>query len=279
MSKVHQIVIDKIIKKLEEGVIPWHCPWEYGLPKNLVSKKSYSGINLILLGMLPFQYPLYLTRNQVYKRDGSIKHGERSNLIVYYKPFNKRVEKIDEVTHERYFENEKKFILRYYSVYNIEQTSLPIPEFKKHDKIEACEKIIDSMPLKPIIIHKYQKAYYSPTKDMVNIPSYESFKEPELYYNTLFHELIHSTGHQTRLDRDSISKEHAFGDTVYSKEELIAELGSAFLCANAGISAQTLNDSSAYLNGWLNVLRKRPQYLFSCSSKAKKASDFILHEG
>jgi antirestriction protein ArdC len=134
------------------------------------------------------------------------------------------------------------------------------------------------MPSKPMIIHKYKKAYYSPIKDMVNIPTYDSFKETELYYNTLFHELIHSTGHQTRLNRDSISKAHAFGDAVYSKEELTAELGSAFLCANAGISTQTLNDSAAYLNGWLNILKKKPQYLFSCSSNAKKASDFILNE-
>jgi len=110
----------------------------------------------------------------------------------------------------------------------------------------------------------------------VNIPAISSFLNSELYYGTLFHELIHSTGHKSRLNRSTISEAHAFGDALYSEEELIAELGSAFLSAHSGISNKTLDDSSSYINGWLNVIKKKPDFIFKCSSKAKKAAEFIL---
>jgi antirestriction protein ArdC len=277
MNDVCQIVVNKIIDKLEQGVVPWRQPWTAGLPRNYETKRAYSGINVILLAMLEYSFPYFLTWNQLTKLNAKVKQGEKPHLVVYYKPYETDQEKFDEETGEVYNEKIKKYILRYYSLYNIEQTTLSLPETKEVDTIELCEDVVNNMQNEPEIVHKYLRAYYSPTRDLVNIPAIDSFQNSELYYGTLFHELIHSTGHKSRLNRSTITEAHAFGDALYSEEELIAELGSAFLSAHAGISNKTLDDSSSYINGWLNVIKKKPDFIFKCSTKAKRAAEFILN--
>jgi antirestriction protein ArdC len=277
MNDVCQIVVNKIIEKLEQGVIPWRQPWTAGFPRNYITKRAYSGINVILLGMLEYTHPYFLTWNQVTKLKAKVKFGEKPHIVVYYKSYDAKEEKFDEETGEAYNEKVKKYMLRYYSLYNIEQTTLPLPETKEVNPIELCEDVVNNMYNEPEIVHKYLRAYYSPARDLVNIPEISNFHNSELYYGTLFHELIHSTGHKSRLNRSTITEAHAFGDALYSEEELIAELGAAFLSAHAGISNKTLDDSSSYINGWLNVIKKKPDFIFKCSTKAKRAAEFILN--
>jgi antirestriction protein ArdC len=277
MNKVYTIVLNKIIKKLESGVVPWHCTWLNGIPKNYVSKRPYSGLNLILLGMLEYRFPYFITRNQVKELNATVNTDQNPHLVVFFKPFEREVEVINPKTGEISKELKTRYVLRYYNVYNIQQTNLKLPEIKEYNEIDNCEKVVHEMPKRPLIIHKYQSAYYSPEKDIVNMPLYGSFRSPELYYVTLFHELIHSTGHKKRLGRCNLKKGHSFGDKVYSHEELIAELGAAFLSAHTGISNQTLEDSSSYISGWLNILKENPRFIFHCSTNAKKATEYILN--
>jgi len=255
MSDIYQIVLNQIIYKLESGVVPWRCPWSGGLPQNFVTNRAYSGLNVILLGMLEYNQPYFLTWNQIRKLGHRVKEEEKPHLVVYYKPTEVEEEETDPETGEVKIVKNTRYLMRYYRIYNIQQTSIPVPVKEEFNPIERCENVVEDMPSKPVILHKYLRAYYSPKQDMINMPDPEHFITAENYYSTLFHELIHSTGHKKRLNRRTIRVPHSFGDPIYSQEELIAEMGSAFLCAHTGISNQTIEDSSAYIKGWLSVLK------------------------
>jgi antirestriction protein ArdC len=123
----------------------------------------------------------------------------------------------------------------------------------------------------------HQQAFYNPLEDLINMPIKESFKSKEEYYSTLFHEMVHSTGHSSRLNRNEVSTTSAFGSDNYSKEELIAEMGSAFLCAQSGISVNTLANSAAYISFWLNKLKQDSRILFQAASQAQKAVDYMTN--
>ena len=278
MNKVYKIVTDRLIKMLEQGVVPWRCPWSGGIPMNFISKRPYSGINILLLGMLNYKYPYFLSRNQVTVLNEKIKSGEKSNLVIFYRAYRQKKKNKDEKSGNEETEIITKYVLRYYSVYNIDQTTIKVPQKAKFNPILACDQVVSKMPLKPMIISKHQKAYYSPVQDIVNMPEFNSFKDSESYYSTLFHELVHSTGHQSRLNRDTVTLSHAFGDSQYSEEELIAEIGAAFLSAHSGISNHTINNSAAYIEGWLNVIEKDSRFIFKCSKMAKEAMEFILKD-
>jgi antirestriction protein ArdC len=135
------------------------------------------------------------------------------------------------------------------------------------------------MPQPPAIQHGQSKAYYQPAADTVTMPARQLFPQPEHYYSVLFHELTHSTGHPSRLDRATLRDLLAFGDTNYSKEELVAEMGAAYLCGVAGISNETVNNSAAYIQGWLSKLRNDSRLLIQAAAQAQKAADFILGAG
>jgi len=161
-------------------------------------------------------------------------------------------------------------MLRYYNVFNLEQTEgIPIPE--------KAEQIIAGMPLKPDIYHGGNKACYSPSPDSIHLPSQHTFLYPEEYYCTAFHELIHSTGHTSRIGRKSILEPTYFGSHEYSKEELVAEMGAAFLCGYAGIEQKTIDNSAAYIQGWLKVLKKDMTLLVHAAAQAQKGADYILN--
>lgn len=168
--------------------------------------------------------------------------------------------------------------MKYHTVFNAEQCEkIPVPkdnliEFKP---IEECEKVINNMPKRPVIHEGRNRACYIPSKDVVEIPDREVFKTVEEYYSTLFHELVHSTGHISRLNRQSITESHAFGSETYSKEELIAEIGSSFVCGMTGISNQTLESNASYISNWLTRLRNDKKLIITASSHAQKACDFI----
>jgi len=276
-NKVYEIITETILKELENGSIPWHRPWVCGgAPKNLVSKKEYRGINVFLLGTQKYSSPYWLTFKQVNQLGGKVKKGEKSTIVVFWKPMEVEKEKEDG-------EIEMKTIpfLRYYRVFNVDQCEglkgkVPETEINPDfQPIEACEKTINGMPKKPTIRHQEPRAYYNTLGDYVNMPHRTTFEKEEFYYSVLFHELGHSTGHKTRLARKGFD-EGAFGTASYSKEELVAEMTAAFLCGYHKIEQQTIKNTAAYIKGWLKKLNDDPKMVVLAAAQAQKAADFIL---
>lgn len=273
---IYQHVTDKIIKLLEDNVVPWKKPWhDGGIPSNLITKRAYRGINLLLLALTGYKQNLFLSFKQVKDLGGSVKKDEKAHLVVFWKALPKKDEAEDEQK-----STSVKRVLRYYYVFNIEQcTGLPanlIPDITQpNDPISTCEGIVGGMPEKPEIRYMENIAYYHPEEDYINMPDIEYFIDSKAYYSTLFHELIHSTGHPKRLNRKEIAEPSAFGTDPYSIEELVAELGSCFLQSYTGI-VYNLTNSSAYIKGWLVKLKGDKRFVFQASSSAQKACDYIL---
>lgn len=273
---VYAIITDKIIEQLEHGTVPWRKPWyDGGIPTNLISQRPYRGINLMLLSMAGYEHNLFLTSKQLKEIGGSIKPEEKPHLVVYWN----YIEKGEENDEEK--EQKKRPMLRYYTVFNISQCeNIPpalIPAISRVVRPDAtCKLIVNGMPQRPRIQHKEQRAYYDPLKDYVNMPKQQSFESDDAYYATLFHELVHSTGHRSRLNRKDLIQMAEFGSEPYSHEELVAEIGSCYLQSHGGITEQ-LEQSAAYIKGWLEALRNDRKFIFSASTAAQKAVDYILN--
>lgn len=273
---VYELVTSRIIELLEKGVVPWQQPWtEAGLPQNLLTKKPYAGINVWILASLGYERNYFLTFKQVKDLGGSVKIGEKSCPVVFWKwsekedPTSKAPRKVS--------------MIRYYSVFNIEQcTDLPelkIPAFipKENNPIETCDAIVKAMPKPPKIQHIDMEAYYSPVFDYVNMPKISTFINSESYYGTLFHELIHSTGHQSRLNRKELVQTAEFGTVAYSMEELVAELGACYLKSFTGIVNDNFKNNASYIYNWLLRLKKDKRLIVLSAAKAQRAVDFILN--
>jgi antirestriction protein ArdC len=269
--------------------VPWRRPWSStGLPRNLISKKPYRGINYFLLSASKYVSPFWLTMKQANELGGSVRKGEESTIVTFWKIDDakhndaKETEELDakpkdEKTHRR-------FVLRFYRVWNLEQCELPqavldkLPriETHQHDPIEAVERIIAGMPNPPEIVRAGSRAYYSSITDRVTLPPRELFESAAEDAATTLHELAHSTGHERRLARQGIVEVAPFGSGVYSHEELVAELSAAFLCAEAGISNAVIHNQAAYIAGWLARLRQDRRLIVHAAAQAQKAADYIL---
>lgn len=270
MSKVYQIVTEKIIRKLEQGTVPWRQPWINAAAVNWRTQKPYRGINAFLLD--PGEYA---TWNQVIESGGKVKPAEAKNYAIVV--FWKWLEKKDEETQE----NEKIPFLRYYRVYEINKQCEGLQSKRQtetfdHDPIEEAEKIKGGYRQAPPILFAPGKAYYSPVKDIISIPELKDHYKAEEYYSTMFHEMVHSTGHPKRINRASITDIAAFGSEIYSKEELIAELGAAMLCAQARIDNSTIDNSASYIAGWLRKLKNDKKLIVQAAAQAQKAVDYLL---
>lgn len=276
----YEIVTEQILSQLENGTVPWRKPWRGSgwTPRNLISRKPYRGINVLILASRGFASPYWLTLNQANKLGGRIRKGEKSTAVVFWKQI--KVEDVDAVTGER----TKKSIplLRYYRVFNVEQTDgIVVPESYAPATVEPiieAEKIVGTMPARPVIQHGGDVACYSPRRDVVTMPPRASFDGGEHYYATLFHELGHSTGHASRLGRKGVDGETLapFGSPDYSHEELVAEITSAFLCSESGIGSVIIENSAAYIASWLKALRDDRRMVVIAAAQAQKAADFIL---
>src|ERR1051326_822081 len=284
MSDVYQIITERVIALLESGTVAWRKTWSRGdSPRNLVSKRPYRGINSLILGATSFASSYWLTFNQVQQLNGRVKKGAKSELVIFWKFFDGQKETDDAQSSDGRTSKRRPPMLRYYRVFNVEQTEglekhLPAPaEEKPFTPIEAAARIVEAMPQRPPIRPDEPSAYYAPARDFVNLPRPETFDTPENYYAVAFHELTHSTGHELRLNRAGVagSRLAPFGSADYSREELIAEMGSAFLCAEAGIES-TLSNSAAYLKGWLGALKGDARLIVTAASAAQRAADFIL---
>jgi antirestriction protein ArdC len=277
VKDVYSIVNDRIIELLQAGTVPWQKPWtDAGLPKNIISKRPYRGINLLLLNSMDYEDNLFLTWKQLKTINGSVKKGEKGHVVV----FTKMVEKQKENG-----QIEKKSFLRYYKVFNIHQCTdiptafLPAKREQQHEPLEECEAVVAKMSDPPKIEHKKRQAYYVPSEDLINMPKPSTFKNMVEYHGTLFHELIHSTGHQKRLNRKEIAENPAFGSEMYSLEELVAEMGSCYLKSYTGVPVEKMANSAAYINGWLEVLNGDARFVIKAASFSQKAVEYILRSG
>ena len=283
----YAIVTEKIVNLLEQGIVPWRRPWSAtGLPRNVVSKKPYRGINLFLLSATKYVSPFWLTMKQANELGGSVHKGEHSQIVVFWKvdQFPNADSESDSEEHEADEKTRRRFVLRYYRLFNLEQCEIPqavldkLPKIEthQHDPIEAAERIISGMPNPPEIQYAGSKAFYSPLTDRITLPPRELFAGAEELYATAFHELAHATGSPKRLNRDSIAEAAPFGSPVYSREELIAEMTAAYLCAEAGISPAVISNQAAYIQGWLAKLRGDMRMVVTAATQAQKAADYIL---
>jgi antirestriction protein ArdC len=283
---VYAIVTEKIINLLENGVVPWRRPWtSTGLPRNLITRKPYRGINYFLLSASKYVSPFWLTMRQANQLGGSIRKGEESTIVTFWKIDDAKPEETEDLDAEPKDEkNRRRFVLRFYRVWNLEQCDLPqavIDKLQKiethpHDPIEAVERIIADMPNPPEIVRAGSRAYYSPITDRITLPPRELFESAAEDAATTLHELSHSTGHEKRLGREGITEVAPFGSAVYSREELVAELSAAFLCAEAGISNAVIHNQAAYVVGWLARLRDDRRLIVQAAAQAQRAADYIL---
>ena len=279
MSKidVYELVTNRIISELEKGQIPWERPWT-GVKSgafNRVSKKSYSLLNQMLL---KYQGE-YATFNQWQQLGGKVRKGEKSEVVVFWKIIPK----------EETLENGEKIIrqipfLRYYNVFHLSQVEnvepLKIEALHEIEPIEAVEQILRDYISRESIGLEHtasNEAFYSPNRDLIHLPLMEQFSEIAEYYSTFAHESVHSTMTATRCNRPQ--QFASFGSENYSKEELIAEIGSATLLNMLGIETHhSFRNSAAYIQSWLQVLRNDVKFIVQASSQAERAVKYILGE-
>ncbi len=284
MSKVYDIVTSRIMELLEQGQIPWKKPWRSSSgPKNLISKKHYRGINSILLNCSPYSSPYWLTYKQASEKGGHIRKGEKATPVVFWKWLDaKESTSTEDIDNTDRSTPGKIPLLRYYNVFNLDQVegikTPPEEEVRNpFTPIESAEQIIQNMQKKPDIRCGGSRAYYSPHLDYVQLPPQETFHSPEEFYSTVFHELSHATGHQSRLSRKGVTETSYFGSHEYSQEELVAEFGASMLCGHAGIEQATIENSAAYIQGWLRVLKGDKKLCIIAAGQAQRAADYILN--
>jgi antirestriction protein ArdC len=263
---VYEMVTNQIIEKLEEGTIPWKKPWKNGGAVNWKTQKAYRGINTMLL-----QEGEYATFKQIKEAGGKVKKGSKSHLVVFWKWLEKE---------EEDGSIEKIPFLRYYRVFEI-NTQVDGLQSKReeqtfeHDPLEESEKVFKGYINCPTYSWERSGAWYKPGQDHINVPPIKDFKRIEEYYTTLFHEMIHSTGHKSRLNREGIVNLNGFGSESYSKEELVAEMGASMLAGISGISEMTIDNSAAYIQSWLNALKEDKTMVVKAAAQAQKAVDLI----
>ena len=270
-KKIYETITNKIIEKLEKGTVPWKKPFQDGdgTPVNWVTQKPYRGINTFLL-----DGGEYATYKQIKDNGGTVLKGEKGNQIVFWK--------LMDIEDKETQEDKKIPLLKTYTVFKIGVQTKGIEPKRKmveheHQSIEQAEEIYKNYMNGPDFTFKNDGAYYKPALDVVNVPPMKSFADVNAYYSTLYHEMVHSTGHKTRLDRAGVVKFNGFGTEQYSKEELVAELGASMLCGVAQIDNTILDNSASYIKSWLKALKDDQTLIISASQLAQKASDHILN--
>lgn len=278
MKDVYQEVTDRIIAQLEQGVIPWHKPWAGSSANLAISRetgKPYSLLNQLILGK-PGEY---LTFNQVQKAGGRIRKGEKASFVVFWK----WIEVDDELNEQK---KKKVPFLRYFNVFHIDQCEGVSPKHEQQmpehpaQPFAAADAIItDYLNRSGVkLVHEEgDRAVYRPSCDSVTLPLMEQFAEASEYYGTAFHELTHSTGHESRLNR--LAKCAFFGSEEYSKEELVAEIGAAALVNHVGLETESsFRNAAAYIQSWLKDLKNDKRLIVSAAGQAEKAVRLILGE-
>lgn len=290
-NEIYQRVTDIIIERLSHGKIPWKKPWGSSefLPKNYATNRPYNGFNALLLSFA-YEQPFYLTFHQVKELGGTVKKGSKSLPVIYYDRLYRMKETGAKISHDLAkalspADYNTIAYLKYYNVFNVSQIEgidfvLPEMPSNQHEVLDNCEQIIARMPNRPKLEHGGGQACYIPMMDKVQMPHKANFHKAEGYYQTFFHELVHSTGHASRLNRKEVVEPNKFGTVNYSKEELVAELGACFLMSKAdSLSEFEVENSTAYIQSWIKVLKDDPKFILEASGKASRAAEYILNEG
>lgn len=277
-------IVGAILGLLKKGVSPWHQPWSgFGhWPKNITGR-HYRGINAFFLALFAGNYenPTFLTFHQAHALGGNIRKGEHGWPVLLWKRVASR--RPDETENEEVDEDARcqfHLLLRGYTVFNVEQCEklpsgkLKLPPTFKHDPIPEAQAIWDAFPNRPKLRHwRKAESFYRPRTDTIQIPFPEQFETREAYFDTLFHESAHSTGHPSRLNREM---QDGFGSRGYAREELIAEIAASLLCNTCGITRH-LDNAAAYCQHWAKKLDSVPaRAIVSAAAAAQKAADYIL---
>ena len=283
-ADVYQRVTDQIIEALEPGAGEWRMPWHKGKAdtfalRNAVTRKPYRGINVPSLWATAqkrgYGSALWATYPQWQQLGAQVRKGEKSALVVFWK-FNDNPgdEAQDEREPAELTDRNRRILARAYYVFNAEQVDGYLPPvaepLSEAERIAAAEQFFSKLEAE--VRHGGSRAFYSPSDDYIQLPPFESFKDGAGYYSVRAHESIHWTGAPHRLNRDLKSR---FDEAAYAAEELVAELGAAFLCADFGISNEPRPDHAAYLAHWLEILRADKRALFTAASKAQAAADWL----
>jgi len=281
---IYQTVTNKIIAALEAGTAPWLCPWAtkpgQAIPANLSSGRVYRGINVLLLNMVQIAqgYPLnrWLTFNQARSLGGCVRKGEHGSTVVFFKLLGCQAE--DVAVHTASDAPKRKVIplLRSFTVFNAAQvdglpealTAVPAPT-GGWSPVDAAEAVLEASGA--VIRHGGDRAFYRPADDIIQLPLASQFPQADAYYGTALHELTHWTGAPDRCHRPLLGRQHI---EAYAYEELIAEMGSAFLCSNVGIAGELQHAS--YIEHWLTALKSDKRLIFSAASAAQRAVDFLI---
>lgn len=277
---IYAEVTNRIISQLEKGTVPWHKPWmAAGLAVNHVTGKPYSMLNQMMLGA-PGEY---LTFKQVTASGGKIKKGAKANMVVFWKVLQKPA--LDRNGKELLAEDGKVMMrpmpfLRYYNVFHIDDCENVKPKLKPGNAAvhaDAETVLMGYVRRSGVRLeHRQQnKAYYRPSEDCIVLPERWQFESTAEYYGTAFHEAVHSTGHPSRLNR--LEKQADFGSEEYSKEELVAEIGSSMIVFHTGTGDEKcFSNSVSYIGGWLKALKNDKRLIVSAASRAEKAANYIL---
>jgi antirestriction protein ArdC len=284
-SDLYQRVTDQIVASLETGIRPWIKPWSGEHAAGRITRPlrgngvPYQGINILMLWGAAMEKgyaaPIWLTFKQAQGIGGMVRKGERGSLVVYASKITRT--EADEATGE---ESERDIpFLKGYTVFNVEQIdNLPAhfhaPAAPRLDPVQRIDRADSFFAATGATVrHGGDRAYYSGGSDHVQMPPFEAFRDAESYYGTLAHELTHWTKHQIRLDREFGRKR--FGDEGYAMEELVAELGAAFLSADLDLTPEVRSDHAAYIANWLTVLKNDKRAIFTAASYAQRAADFL----
>ncbi len=281
---ISTIMIERVEARRAAGenvVAPWRMTWDptLGMPRNLQTGHAYRGINVFMTLFQGYSSPFWITRKQVEKVGGSVNRQEDGKLVPYTPILFWKFPTKEEA------EDGRRAFCRFYQVWNTEQVTGINETIEKafsgintepKDPIEAAEALVAGFPGAPKIRHGDARAYYTPSDDRVSMPNRDAFESSEAYYRVLFHELTHSTGHRTRLEREGVANHAKFASHAYSEEELIAEMGASMLAGFAGIATEEADENSAaYLDHWLRKLKAEPNLLVSAAGAAQKAIDHI----
>jgi antirestriction protein ArdC len=277
-ATVYETVTTTILESLGKGVVPWRKPWfDAPLPTNAVSQKAYRGVNMFLLALSPYRDHRWLTFKQATEMGGTVKRGERSTEIIFWKTLN--TTKGDEEGEEP--RRRSVPLLKSYRVFNAEQCEglrlMPPAErvTLEHQRIAEAEELIRLMPDPPRFEDRHRSAWYRPADDLIGMPPITAFRSADAYYATRFHELGHATGHEKRLNRSEVSGVIEFGSETYGMEELVAELTSSFCAAIVGLDSSLLGASASYIESWIKTLKGNPKMVVIAAARAQKAAEFI----
>ncbi len=286
---IYSEVTSRIIAQLEQGVIPWQSPYfsKVGFPKNFASGKSYRGINVFLLASFRYTSPYFLTYKQAQELGGHVRKGEHGAFVIKYGAYTKDGDQapapVEAEALRRY--------LKAYTVFHASQIdgiSFPptdaLPELPAIAACDRAREMVSGMPNPPKFEEGSAVPCYRRSADCVRMPERRFFRSEEAYFSTLFHELTHATGHESRLARKSLLENQgieAEGEArkVYAEEELVAEMGASFLSAHAGIIEAEVLNSASYLRGWIDALKTSDAkgWIIRAASQAQKAADYIAN--